>query len=350
MWPFDYFKKKREKEEQEKRRLEQERLEKMEQLRLQEIEKEKKQKEYERQKWLDDNHKKAVSRNARLSALREHMKGVTAEIDAENKARAEERQRKLKAEAERVATERQKRIEEQRKQKEEELRKKRLEEKAISKREILNQQGIKAEVDFIIETFESGNIALLQQKLYELYSKFNKPGGGKLITSFTEKDRLCEVFNLCLQFDWVNDPDIREVWSENAFYCIAEYFKVAKTKEDYLAAALDLFITCSYGKESLKPKFNDILIKASGHPLHSTFFNISDYSGGADYLIREFSFFSATIISPMVKMHPNILSSALRPSYEAAKSDYEYASVPPEDILKKMHFISAIIGSILESM
>jgi len=213
-----------------------------------------------------------------------------------------------------------------------------------------HSNSIKPEVDNIIKIFESGNIQLLQQKLYELYCKFNKSGGGKLITSYPEKDRLCEVFNLYLQYDWINDPDIREVWAENAFYCIAEYFKVARTNQDYFAAGLDLFLTCCYGKDSLKTKFNDILYKARVHPAHSIIFNMKEYNGGADYLIREFAFFSATIISPVVKNHPNIISHQLQSSYQSAKSDFEFATVPPSDIMKKMSLISAIIGSILNDM
>lgn len=341
MWPFDYFKKKREKAEQERLRMEREQ-ERAEHVRLQKLEDERIEKE--RQKWLEENHRKATERNAKLRALRDHLKEVTADIDAENEAKAEEQRRKMIEEEERVVAERNKRIEEQRKKKEHEIRQKQKAEQKV------NNMGIKTEVDNIIATFETGNIALLQQKLYELYSKFNKPGGGKLVTSFPEKDRLCEVFNLCLQYDWINDPDIREVWSENAFYCISEYFKVANSKQDYFAAALDLFITCAYGKISLKTKFDDILNKARLHPIHNSIFAQSEYEQGSDYLIREFAFFSATLISPMVKMHPDIISPNLQRDYELAKTDFEFATISPEDIMKKMHLISAIIGSVLDSM
>ncbi len=341
MWPFDYLKKKREKAEQERLKIQQEQA-RAEHERLQKLEDERIEKE--RQKWLEENHRKATERNMKFRALREHFKEVTADIDAENEAKAEDQRRKMKEEEERVIAERNKRIEEQRKKKEDEMLKKQEAEKGV------NNMGIKAEVDSIIATFESGNIALLQQKLYELYSKFNKPGGGKLITAFVEKDRLCEVFNLCLQYDWINDPDIREVWSENAFYCISEYFKVANSKQDYFAASLDLFITCAYGKVSLKTKFDDVLNKARLHPIHNSIFTQSEYQQGSDYLIREFAFFSATLISPMVKMHPNIISPKLQRDYELAKTDFEFATISPEDIMKKMHLISAIIGSILDNM
>lgn len=209
---------------------------------------------------------------------------------------------------------------------------------------------LKPYVDKAISTFESGNIPQLQNDLFQFASLLNKPGSGKLITSFSQKDRLCEVFNLCLQYDWMNDSDIREVWAENAFYCIAEYFKVARTNQDYFAAALDLFLTCSYGRDSLKTKFDDVLYKARIHPRHCIIFTQDEYNGGADYLIREFAFFSATIISPVVRTHPNIISSQLKSAYESAKTDFEFATVGPEDIMRKMTFLSAIIGSIIEDV
>ncbi len=213
-----------------------------------------------------------------------------------------------------------------------------------------SNESLKPYVDKAISTFESGNISQLQNDLFQFASLLNKPGSGKLITGFPQKDRLCEVFNLCLQYDWMNDSDIREVWAENAFYCIAEYFKVAKTNQDYFAAALDLFLTCSYGRDSLKTKFDDVLYKARIHPRHAVIFSQEEYNGGADYLIREFAFFSATIISPVVRTHPNIISSRLRSAYEAAKTDFEFATVGPDDIMRKMSFLSAIIGSIIEDV
>ena len=210
-----------------------------------------------------------------------------------------------------------------------------------------NESPLVPYVDKAIATFESGNISQLQNELYHFASLLNKPGSGKLITNFPQKDRLCEVFCLCLEYDWMQDSDIREVWAENAFYCIAEYFKNIKTNQDHLAAALDLFLTCSYGKDSLKTKFNDVLYKARIHPKHCIIFSKEDYDGGADYLIREFLFFSATIISPIVKTHPNILSSQMRFKYENAKTNFEFAKVAPDAIMRKMLFLSAIIGSIL---
>lgn len=41
------------------------------------------------------------------------------------------------------------------------------------------------------------------------------------------------------------------------------------------------------------------------------------------------------------------LNGTLVSAYELAKTDFEFASIAPEDIVRKMTFISAIIGSIL---
>lgn len=266
----------------------------------------------------------------------------------QERLRQEEEARRQKLEQERIARERERRLEENRRKEQE--RQAQMKAEREQKNKSNSSEFLKPYVDSAISIFESGNIGQLQNALYQLVSLLNKPGSGKYITSFSQKDRLCEVFNLCLQYDWMNDADIREVWAENAFYCISEYFKMAKSQQDYFAAALDLFLTCNYGKNSLKTKFNDILRKARLHPIHSAIFTQKEYEGGAEYILREFSFFSATIISPIVKNHPNVISTSMHAAYESAKTDFEFAAISPEDIMKKMSFISTIIGSILDSM
>ena len=213
-----------------------------------------------------------------------------------------------------------------------------------------SSEFLKPYVDTAISTFETGDITQLQYDLFEFYSLLNKPGSGKLITGFSQKDRLCEVFNLCLEFDWMNDSDIREVWAEDAFYCIVEYFNKAQTKQDRTAAALDLFLTCGYGKDSLKTEFDNILRKARVHPIHRNIFSQEEYAGGANYLIREFASFSVTFISPIVKMHPYIIPHKLETVYETAEADIEFATFTLDGITRKMSFISAVIGSILDRM
>lgn len=205
--------------------------------------------------------------------------------------------------------------------------------------------SLKPYVDKAISVYEAGDISSLQNELHNFVSLLNKPGSGRLITSFPEKDRLCEVFNFCLRYDWKDDFDIRVAWAENAFYCIAEYFKKTQNKLDYFAAALDLFLTCSYGKHYLKIRFDEVLAQAYRHPIHHDIFSGDEYDNGSDYLIREFLFFSATIISPIVRANPRIISSQMKLEYEIANKDFEFVTVAPDDVLRKMSFISASIGS-----
>lgn len=226
---------------------------------------------------------------------------------------------------------------------------------------IMNHHGssgsnLKSKVDTAIQLFEQGNIAALQQELYEIYSGMNKPGGGSQIVNFSQKDRLGEIFTMCLRFDWMHDSDIREVWAENAFYCLATYMSSdTKNMQDMVVGALDMFLLLHYGQMSLLPKVNDILQKASyrammGVGVESRIFDSADFNNGGKYLLREFSFFSATLVSSIERMHPQIISSEVRPAYERAKSDYEFASVPADKIIAKMQFIANIIESILLDM
>ena len=80
-----------------------------------------------------------------------------------------------------------------------------------------SSESLKSQVDTAIHLFERGNIPVLQQKLFEIYSGMNKPGGGIQIVNFDQKDKLGEIFTLCLRFDWMDDSDIREVWAEDGF-------------------------------------------------------------------------------------------------------------------------------------
>lgn len=214
---------------------------------------------------------------------------------------------------------------------------------------------IKSKVDDAIRIFELGNIPLLQQKLYELVICLNKRGTGRLITSYPEKDKLCEVFLLCLRFDWIHDNDIREVWAENAFYCVAKYFEEIRTntmnRQDLVvAAALDLFLTCIYSESSLYPKFNNILRKAYNHPIHYSYFSEENYRGGAKHLVQEFKCFAARILSARRKAYPQIISSSIREEFENAKSDLEFSSIPSKETIRKMKLMSDIFESILNDV
>lgn len=203
-------------------------------------------------------------------------------------------------------------------------------------------------VDEAISLYEQGDIPALQNKLYETYLHFNKRGGGRLITQYPAKDRLCEFFSFCLQFDWMHDDDIREVWVEDGFYCIATYLcNDAKTKQDLIAGCLDMFLILCYGRRNFLPKMQDILTKAGFKG--EIVFSDDDYANGADYVIRQFLFFSATVISPIERQH-HIISQRIMPAFQEAKTDFEFANVPPNAILAKANFIAKIIEYILNTM
>lgn len=208
---------------------------------------------------------------------------------------------------------------------------------------------IKYLVDASMEYYERRDIESLQMNLFHLYQNFNQPGGGQLIINYSEKDKLGECFCMCLMFDWMHDSDIREVWAEDGFYCAVEHLtNTLYDRQELLVSALNLFNILHYGRNDLITKFNDILTKGAilGNPI----FSQRNYSEGAEYLIREFMFFAATLLSPLVRVHPEIMSPRVRPAFENAKTDFEFAVVPVEQIIAKLQFIACVIGSILEDM
>ena len=220
-----------------------------------------------------------------------------------------------------------------------------------------DRSSIALKVRNCIHQFEQRNIPSLQQSLFVLYKEFNCRGGGRKIINFDRTDQLCECFDMMLVYDWMNDSDIREVWAEDGFYCISEYLnKDANNMQDYFAGALDLFLLLCDGERNLYPKINEIMTKAkykaamSPMSIESTLFSQKDFVGGASYMIRQFKFFAATIISKVEKQYPHVISSSYRTAYENAKTDFEFATISADKILAKMNFFASIIGSILEDM
>lgn len=218
------------------------------------------------------------------------------------------------------------------------------------------RNSVEDKVKTCLKYYNQHNIAALQQSLFELYQEFNCKGGGAKIINYPQKDELSECFAMMLNYDWMNEASIREVWAEDGFYCIATYLNAdAKTKQDLLAGALDLFILLHAGERNLYPEFNDILRKAqmrSALPWsnEAKIFSQDDFRGGAEYVIRQFKFCAATIISEVETQHREIISSSLRPAYERAKKDFLFAAIPLDRQLEKMNFFATIIGSILEDM
>ena len=209
-----------------------------------------------------------------------------------------------------------------------------------------SKSPIQRDVDLAISAFESGNIQALQNCLFQLVSKLNKPRSGRLITQYPQKDRLCECFSLCLRYDWMNDSDIREVWAENGLYCIISYLvKDAKSPQDRIAGGLDLFLHVLYGYNDLKPKLQDILLKAQsiGEPI----FSQTDYAKGCNYLLNQFLFMGATLVKPFASQ---ALNGDNYRRYEEIIKNPSLNSMEIRSIFLKAQFVSRIIESILNDM
>lgn len=84
---------------------------------------------------------------------------------------------------------------------------------------------IKTQIDESLFLSKNGNTFDIQNSLHRLYMNFNQRGSGSLIIDFPNKIKLGECFVLMLKYDWMRDEDIREVWAENAFYCIIDNYR-----------------------------------------------------------------------------------------------------------------------------
>lgn len=209
-----------------------------------------------------------------------------------------------------------------------------------------SRSPIQRDVDSAISAFESGNIQVLQNCLFQLVSKLNKPGSGKLITQFPQKDRLCECFSLCLRYDWMNDSDIREVWAENGLYCIVNYLvKDAKSPQDRIAGGLDMFLHVLYGYNDLKPKMQDILLKAQS--IGESIFSQTDYAKGCNYVLNQFLFMGATLVKPFASQ---ALNGDNYRRYEEIIKNPALNSMEIRSIFLKAQFVARIIESILNDM
>lgn len=261
---------------------------------------------------------------------------LTAEIEAE-------RERKRLAEEQRIAEERERRLAENRRKETERLA--RIEKE---KQEQKRSHPLKQYVDKVMNISETDNIPLLQQALFELCNILNKPGTGELIVSYPEKDQLALFYSYCLQYDWMNDKEIREVWAENGFYCAVNYLQHIKTPNEFVIFLFCLFLICTYGKDDLYTKFDDVLRKAMHHPFHFSIFSEDEYTRGATYLVAEFQHFAALFLSPMVENDSGFMHPALMDEYQTAKDDARFENITEQEVKNKMIFISGIIGSILD--
>ena len=296
--------------------------------------------------------------------------------------RLAEQERQHKAEEARIAKEREARLAENRRKEEERLAKleaeknarqnaeKKAKEKAEFKARVSNDVNKKPfstsasiqnsdriltpYIDKCIRLADSGTQYELQNALFELYKLFNQPGGGKLITSYPNKHKLGECFTFMLQNDWMHDEDIREVWAEDGFYCFVNMIATEEnaTQMSQAEHMLSLLILLHLGRESLKPKIQDILVKSEYRP-ESIFFDTEDYSNGADYVIEQFAFLAAMGARPLIVRTPQIIHffsiqyPEFKEFFEDTLGHEEFFQLDPTHVFEKAKFISSVIESIL---
>lgn len=200
----------------------------------------------------------------------------------------------------------------------------------------------------------TGNTTAIQQALFELYSCFNKPGGGSLIINYPNKSDLGLCFAFMLKYDWENNSSIREVWAENGFYCFMEHLDNQSGGRQGQAEALLLFFALlCVGRESLKPKFQDVLDKAAR--VNNPLFHPDDYRIGAQNLIDQLSLLCTSGMRELGPRGVQVSAMVLEKFggtrfFEETIHRRDLMKYDPMDIINKLRFIAKIIGSILEDM
>ncbi len=213
---------------------------------------------------------------------------------------------------------------------------------------------IKELVDRCIKLESSGKIQELQNSLFQLYSLMNKPGGGKIITNYKEKENLALCFAFMLHYDWVNDSDIREVWAENGFYCIIDHIDhQTEGLQGQGEAMIILFTLLCVGRDSLKPKIQNILNK--GRQLHNPVFHQDDYNIGAQNVIDQISLLATSGIRMLGESVIPIMSQIVikfngGKFFEQTVTRKDLLKYDVMDVYAKAKFISKVIESILNDM
>lgn len=208
-----------------------------------------------------------------------------------------------------------------------------------------------SEIDYLITIFELGNIPLLR-KTFEYYKDdFLSYKKGSEVFGFDFKARLGKIFILYLRFYKTYDSEVRESFAKSGFcFLTACLIYDAKDLQDIAYVALDLFLLIHYGGEVLLPVINDILKRASCRDMttievEGNIFDIDDFNNGGDYLLREFSYFAATLASKIERKYPQIISSDVKIAFQKAKLDFEFAPIPVSKIIAKLQFIVKDIES-----
>ncbi len=196
-----------------------------------------------------------------------------------------------------------------------------------------------------------GDIDELQNCLYQLYSLINKPGCSQYIIQYGDKLNLALCFVFMLKYDWVNDPDIREVWAEDGFYCIQEYLDNQPYGRQGQAEGMIIYFTLlSVGRNSLKPKIQDILDKAK--QVGNNVFHQDDYSLGAQHVIDQFALLSVSGIRVLGQKAVPIMSRICQryngtEFFQKTISRTDLMKYDPMDIIQKSRFVRNVIGTIL---
>lgn len=209
--------------------------------------------------------------------------------------------------------------------------------------------GIASQVKKCLYLYKQQEIPMLQDALFRLYGNFNKPGSGQLIINYPRKEELAECFDLMLKYDWMNDSDIREVWAENGFYCITDFvLQNIDNNIEKAAGLLDLFILLVDGGDSLHTKFNDILKKSQYNMKYTSMFSISEYRGGAGYLVREIKNYAARKLAPIDDKY-HIIAQKDKQDFNLALNDGVFDAISEGHMLRKIQFLSYLIYDVLAS-
>ena len=203
-----------------------------------------------------------------------------------------------------------------------------------------------------IQLEPKGEIDSLQNSLYQLYGLFNKPGCSKYIVQYDDKLNLGLCFIFMLHYDWINDSDIREVWAEDAFYCIQEYLDNQPYGRQGQAEGMIIYFTLlCVGRESLKPKIQDILNR--GEILGNRLFHREDYSLGAQHVIDQFSLLAVSGIRDLGdKAIPVMFQICQKYNgldfFQKTISRSDLMKYDPMDIILKARFVRDVVGAILK--
>lgn len=214
------------------------------------------------------------------------------------------------------------------------------------------QLQMKSLVTKCLQLETKGNVSELQNCLFQLYSMLNKPGTGKNIVQYIEKDNLALCFAFMLQYDWVNDSDIREVWAEDGLYCIIEHLDhQPHGRQGQAEAMIILFTLLCVGRESLKCKIQDILDK--GKVVGNMIFHSDDYNLGAQHVIDQISLLAVSGIRDLGPAAIPVMNKIVDRYnggrfFESTIKRTDLMKYDPMEVMLKARFVRDVIGSILK--